>query len=49
MLHPGDFADLLHVREALEGMACRLATEHMSDDEFKALEKLIEAMRKTIL
>lgn len=45
-LHPGDLADLLHVREALEGMACRLATERMSDDELEGLEQLIEGHAK---
>ncbi len=33
--------NLLHVREALEGMACRLATEHMSDAELEDLEELL--------
>lgn len=36
-----DLMDLLAVREALEGMACRAAAEHMSDVEIKALEKLL--------
>lgn len=45
-LHPSDLADLLHVREALEGMACRLATERMSDAEIDELEKLLERHAK---
>jgi DNA-binding GntR family transcriptional regulator len=39
---PSDLADLLYVREALEGMACRLATERMSDAELLELAKLLE-------
>lgn len=39
-----DGPDLLHlltVRESLEGMACRLAAEHMSDADIDALENLL--------
>lgn len=36
-----DLADLLIVREALEGMACRLACERMSEDELDALDGLL--------
>jgi DNA-binding GntR family transcriptional regulator len=46
-LQPGDLADLLHVREALEGMACRLATERMSGAELEELEHLLEGHAKT--
>ena len=45
-LQPGDLADLLNVREALEGMACRLATERMTDEELEALEQLVEGHAK---
>lgn len=45
-LHSGDLADLLYVREALEGMACRLATLRMPDEELAALEELIEGHAK---
>lgn len=38
----GNLLDIMHVREALEGMACRLATERMSDAELGALAKLLE-------
>lgn len=34
--------DALYVREALEGMACRLACTRMTDDEIDDLEKLLE-------
>jgi DNA-binding GntR family transcriptional regulator len=46
-LHPGDLTDLLHVREALEGMACRLATQRMTDDEIHELEQLLKGHAKT--
>lgn len=36
-----DFLSLLDVREALEGMACRLATEAMSDADIATLQELI--------
>lgn len=38
----GDLKDLLRVREALEGMACRLAAERLSNKEIKDLEELLE-------
>ena len=41
-VQPSDLADLLYVREALEGMACRLATERMTDEEMAELAKLLE-------
>ena len=41
-VQPSDLADLLYVREALEGMACRLATERMTDAEMVELAKLLE-------
>ncbi len=41
-VQPSDLADLLYVREALEGMACRLATERMTDAELSELAKLLE-------
>ena len=37
-----DLEGLLVVREALEGMACRLAAENMTDSEREALQELIE-------
>lgn len=41
-LHPTELFDLLHIREGLEGIACRLATERMSDQEIMELEILLE-------
>jgi len=41
-LSPQKLVDLLLVREALEGMACRLAAERMSDTELAELRKLLE-------
>lgn len=37
-----DLSDLLIVREALEGMACRLACGRMTDEEIDALAALLE-------
>jgi DNA-binding GntR family transcriptional regulator len=37
-----DMLDLYSMREALEGMAARLAAIHMPDDEVKALERLLD-------
>jgi DNA-binding GntR family transcriptional regulator len=34
--------DILDVREALEGMACRLAAERMTEDEIADLRRLVE-------
>lgn len=41
-----DLMDLLCVREALEGMACALAAERISDEELDALEKLLASHGK---
>jgi DNA-binding GntR family transcriptional regulator len=46
-LRTPDLADLLYIREALEGMACRLATERMSVAELDELERLLEGHAKT--
>lgn len=40
-LSPGDLSDLLVVREALEGMACRLAAQRMTPAEIDELDKLL--------
>ena len=37
-----DLSDLLVVREALEGMACALATRNMTDEEVAELERLLD-------
>ena len=58
-LHPGEGAyvaqltsedaiKVLDVREALEGMATRLATLHMTDQQIQELEKLRDRMREAI-
>jgi DNA-binding GntR family transcriptional regulator len=39
---PGDLREILYVREALEGMACRLATQRMSEKQIDDLEALLE-------
>ncbi|MYZ46251.1 GntR family transcriptional regulator [Propylenella binzhouense] len=44
-LSPRDLYDLLVVREALEGMACRLAAERMEDAEVEALEVMLARHR----
>ncbi len=41
-----DLREILYVREALEGLACRLATERISDAEMDALEGLLEGHAK---
>lgn len=40
-LSPGRLAELLSVREALEGMACRLAAERISPAELKQLRGML--------
>lgn len=37
-----ELIEIYRVREALEGMACRLAAEHMSDEEIKSLKILLD-------
>jgi DNA-binding GntR family transcriptional regulator len=41
-------ADLYAVREALEGMACRIAATQMSDDEITQLSKLLDRHEEQI-
>ncbi len=41
-----DLNDILQVREALEGMACALAAENMTEEEIAALAKLIDSHGK---
>ncbi len=36
-----ELIELYYVREALEGMACRLAAQHMTDDEIEALRVVL--------
>jgi DNA-binding GntR family transcriptional regulator len=42
-LDTADLLDLMEVREALEGMACRLAAERMSDADLARLTALLDA------
>jgi DNA-binding GntR family transcriptional regulator len=37
-----ELIEIYHVREALEGMACRLAAENMLDHEIEALKQLLD-------
>jgi DNA-binding GntR family transcriptional regulator len=41
-------SDLYAVREALEGMACRIAATRMTDDEIEQLRKLLDSHEKQI-
>ena len=41
-LSSAQLIEIFHVREALEGMAARLAAQNMSDDEIADLERLLE-------
>jgi DNA-binding GntR family transcriptional regulator len=41
-LSPSDLYEVLQVREALEGLACGLAAQHMTDEELKALSDLLD-------
>lgn len=40
-----DIINIFEIREALEGLACRLATERMSDDEIEELFQLLDVHR----
>lgn len=40
-LSPAEIIQIYQVREALEGMACRLAAERMSDEEIQGLRDLL--------
>lgn len=42
-LSPSQLAELYQVREALEGMTCRLAARNMTDEEIDDLSRLLEA------
>ncbi len=41
-------ADIYSAREALEGMAARLATRHMSDDDIDSLQRLLDSHEDAI-
>lgn len=42
-LSTDDLLDLFAIREALEGMACRLAAQNATDDELEELEQMLRA------
>lgn len=46
-LSKADLLDLLQVRESLEGMACRLASQNMSDADLARLEAMLTAHERT--
>lgn len=41
-LSANELIEIYHVREALEGMACRLAAQNMTDAEIASLKKLLD-------
>lgn len=41
-LSVAELLEIYHVREALEGMACRLAAQNMTDEEIVELQQLLE-------
>jgi len=41
-LSPADLYEVLQLREVLEGLACRLAAEQMTDEELESLSELLE-------
>lgn len=47
-LNLAELCDIYEVRVELEGTACRLATERMSDDEIEELASLLESHRRSI-
>jgi len=47
-LTPEGLAELYQVREALEGMAARLAANNMTDDEIKDLRELLNSHFQTV-
>jgi DNA-binding GntR family transcriptional regulator len=47
-LSAADLVEIYHVREALEGMAARLAAERMSEGEIAAMQVLLEQHRRQV-
>ncbi|RAU17000.1 GntR family transcriptional regulator [Nitrincola tibetensis] len=43
-----ELIEIYHVREALEGMACRLAAQNMTDAEIKALKDLLDHHERSV-
>lgn len=48
-LDAGAIVDLFHMREALEGYACRLAAERITEAELSSIEQQLEATRRASL
>ena len=44
-----ELIDIYAVRESLEGMACRLAAQHMSDAEIEELDRLLQQHEQQVL
>ncbi len=47
-LSSNELIEIYHVREAMEGMACRLAAENMSDEEVASLRALLEEHERSL-
>lgn len=43
-----ELIEIYHVREALEGMACRLAAQNMTDEEIEGLKALLDTHEKSV-
>jgi len=43
-----ELVEIYHVREALEGMACRMAALHMSDEEIADLRSLLDEHERSV-
>lgn len=43
-----ELVEIYHVREALEGMACRLAATHMTQEEIDSLKALLDSHQMSI-
>jgi DNA-binding GntR family transcriptional regulator len=43
-----ELIEIYHVREALEGMACRMAALHMSDEEIADLRSLLDEHERSV-
>ncbi len=43
-----ELIEIYHVREAMEGMACRLAAQNMTDDEIASLRNLLDEHEQSL-
>jgi DNA-binding GntR family transcriptional regulator len=46
LLSARDLAEIFEIRESLEGLACRLATQKMSDEAIEELSEAVEERRR---